>query len=52
MRALHEGKYDNVYYIEPEESIMTALAMCDYVVSDESSVMAEALMFWKNKVLL
>lgn len=45
MRRLHEGKYDNVYYIEPEESIMTALSMCDLVVSDESSVMAEALMF-------
>lgn len=27
MRNLHEGKFDNVYYIEPEESIMTALAM-------------------------
>lgn len=50
MRALHEGKYDNVYYIEPEESIMTALAMCDYVVSDESSVMAEALMFGKTSI--
>ena len=45
MRSLHEGKYDNVYYIEPEESIMTALKMCNLVVSDESSVMAEALMF-------
>lgn len=45
MRNLHERKFDNVYYIEPEESIMTALAMCNLVVSDESSVMAEALMF-------
>lgn len=45
MRALHEGKYDNVFYIDPKESIMTALKMCDLVVSDESSVMAEALMF-------
>ncbi len=45
MRSLHEGKYDNVYYIEPEESIMTALKICNLVVSDESSVMAEALMF-------
>ena len=50
MRALHEGKYDNVYYIEPEESIMTALAMCDLVVSDESSVMAEGLMFGKMSI--
>lgn len=50
MRTLHEGKYDNVYYIEPEESIMTALAMCDLVVSDESSVMAEALMFGVSSI--
>lgn len=50
MRALHEGKYDNVYYISPEESIMTALEMCDMVVSDESSVMAEALLFDKISV--
>ncbi len=45
MRKLHDGKFDNVYYIEPEENIMTALAMCNLVVSDESSVMGEALMF-------
>ena len=45
MRNLHQGKFENVYYIEPEESIMTALAICNLVVSDESSVMAEALMF-------
>ncbi|MDE5966675.1 MAG: hypothetical protein K2G89_07570 [Lachnospiraceae bacterium] len=47
MRALHEGRFDNVYYIEPEESIMTALELCDMVVSDDSSVMAEAIMFGK-----
>ncbi|MBR2401336.1 MAG: CDP-glycerol glycerophosphotransferase family protein [Lachnospiraceae bacterium] len=50
MRKQHEGKYPNVYYIEPEESIMTALKMCDMVVSDESSVMAEALLFGKPSV--
>jgi len=50
MRKLHEGKYDNVYYIEPEESIMTALELCDIVVSDESSVMTEALLFGKPSV--
>lgn len=50
MRAMHEGKYKNVYYIEPEESILTALSLCDLVVSDESSVMAEALMFQKPSV--
>jgi len=47
MRLLHEKKYENIYYIEPEESIMVALKLCDMVVSDESSVMAEALMFHK-----
>ncbi len=50
MRKLHEGKYENLYYIEPEESIMTALELCDIVVSDESSVMTEALMFGKPSV--
>ena len=50
MRELHENKYDNVYYIDPEESIMTALALCDVVVSDESSVMAEAVMFHKPSI--
>ena len=50
MRALHEGKYDNVYYIEPTESILTALELCDMVVSEESSVMAEALMFHKPSI--
>lgn len=50
MRKLHEGKYDNVYYIEPEESIMTALKMCDLIVSEESSVMVEGLMFGKPSI--
>lgn len=50
MRALHEGNYPNVYYIEPEESIQTALILCDYVVSDESSVMSEAIMFDKLSI--
>lgn len=47
MRSLHEGKYDNLHYIEPEESILVALKMCDLVVSDESSVMIEGAMFGK-----
>lgn len=47
MRKLHEGSYDNLYYIEPEESIMVALKMCDLVVSDESSVMIEGMIFGK-----
>lgn len=50
MRRLHEGKYDNVYYIEPKEDIFTALGMCDLVVSDESSVMTEALLFGKPSI--
>lgn len=50
MRSLHEGKYDNVYYIEPEENIMSALSICDLIVSDESSVMAEALLFGKTSI--
>ncbi len=50
MRQLHEGKYDNVYYIEPEEDIFTALKICDLVVSDESSVMTEALLFGKPSI--
>ena len=50
MRAQHEGRYDNLYYIDVTESIMTALDMCDIVVSDESSVMSEALMFDKPSI--
>lgn len=52
MRKLHEGNYENVYYIEPEESIMTALELCDLVVSDESSVMTEALLFNKPSIAI
>ena len=47
MRILHEGTYKNVYYIEPEENIMVALNLCDLVVSDESSVMTEAILYNK-----
>lgn len=47
MRKLHEGNYENLYYIEPEESIMVALKMCDLIVSDESSVMVEGMIFGK-----
>ena len=50
MRAQHEGKYDNLYYIDVTESIMTALDMCDIIVSDESSVMSEGLMFDKPSI--
>lgn len=47
MRALHEGRYENLYYIEPSENIMSVLALCDLMVSDESNVLVEALMFHK-----
>ncbi len=50
MRRLHEGKYDNLHYIEPEESILVALKMCDLIVSDESSVMTEGMMFGKPSI--
>lgn len=50
MRKLHEGRYDHLYYIEPQENILSALAICDLVVSDESSVMTEALLFGKPSI--
>lgn len=50
MRKLHEHHYDNVYYIDQEESIMTAIALCDLLVSEESSVMAEAILLNKPSV--
>ncbi len=50
MRKLHEGHYDNLHYIESEESIMVALMMCDIIVSDESSVMVEGLLFGKPSI--
>jgi len=50
MRSLHEGKYDNVYYVEPWESIMSVIPFCDLLVSDESSVMTEALLYGKPSI--
>lgn len=50
MRELHEGKYDNVYYVEPKENIMTVIPLCDILVSDESSVMTEALLYNKPSI--
>lgn len=50
MRSLHEGKYDNVYYMEAEDNIMPALALCDIIVSDESGAMSEAVMFGKPSI--
>lgn len=50
MRELHEGKYDNVYYVEPKENIMTVIPLCDILVSEESSVMTEALLYNKPSI--
>ena len=50
MRFKHEGKYENLYYLDTDESIMSALGLCDLVISDESSVMGEALMFGKPSI--
>ena len=50
MRNLHEGKYDNVYYVEPWESIMSIIPFCDILVSEESSVMTEALLYGKPSI--
>lgn len=49
-RQLHENKYENLYYIDSKESIFTALELCDLVISDESSVMVEALLFGKPSI--
>lgn len=44
MRKLHEHKYDNLCYIAQEENILTAIALCDLLVSDESNVMTDAIL--------
>lgn len=52
MRSLHEGKYENLYYIEPDENIMSVLGLCDIVVSDESNIMSEAVLFGKPSIAI
>lgn len=52
MREMHDGQYDNLFYIEPDENIMVALAACDMVVSDESSVMTEASIYGKPSLAI
>ena len=47
---MHENKFENVYFIDQEESIMTALALCDLVVSDESNVMTDAILLNKPSI--
>ncbi len=44
-RSQHEGKYDNLYYLDPDTEFLKAVQLCDLVVSDESSVMTEALLY-------
>lgn len=50
MRKLHEHRYENVYYIEQEENIMNAIALCDLLISEESSVMTEAILLNKPSI--
>jgi hypothetical protein len=50
MREIHEGNYENLYYIETKESIIVAILLCDMLVSDESSTMGEAAMFGKPSI--
>lgn len=50
MRILHDGKYNNLTYIDFEENILVALSLCDLVVSDESSVMTEATLYGKPSI--
>lgn len=45
MNALHENYADNVYVADSEINIMHFLAFTDIIVSDESSVLFEALLF-------
>jgi hypothetical protein len=44
MNALHKGCADNVHIVDPEVSIMYCLSLADVLVSDESSVLTEALL--------
>ncbi len=50
MRKMHEGKYDNVYYMDSGSNIMDAYPICDAVVSDESGALTEALLFGKSSI--
>jgi len=44
MNEMHRGCADNVHVIEPDVNIMYCLGLSDLVVSDESSVLLEALL--------
>ena len=44
LRHKYEDRKDNVYMVDPEMSIMTYLGLADVLISDESSVLIEALL--------
>jgi len=44
MNLLHDGLAPNIHIIDPEVSIMYCLGIADVLVSDESSVLTEALL--------
>lgn len=44
MNALHRGFADNVHIVDTEVSIMYCMGLADVLVSDESSVLIEALL--------
>lgn len=44
MNELHRDYQDNVYVLDSEVSIFHCLALCDVIVSEESSVLIEALL--------
>jgi hypothetical protein len=44
MRSLHEGNFDNVFFLDWNTNIMDAIALSDILVSEESGVMVEAML--------
>jgi hypothetical protein len=44
MNALHRNYRDNIHVIDPDVSIFTCLTLSDLIISDESSVLIEALL--------
>lgn len=50
MNNLHFGLAENIYIVDPEISIMYCLGIADVIVSDESSVLTEALLLGVSPV--
>ena len=44
MASLHEGKWNNVEILNPKTDIFDVMALCDVLVSEESSTLIEAAM--------